>query len=139
MIRLGWGGAAAGLAAALTLLAPWARSGTTDHSSIDLLDSAGALDVISGWQRPAALLAWYLVVVSAATALLAVAWGRTTVGALALLPMGPIMTVAAVIVGRSSLPLRWGALAGVIAGLTATTVALLILMRSDSRRKEAAR
>ncbi len=133
--RLGWWGTTAGLLAAFALLAPWARSGDTDRSSIELLGSAGVLEVISGWQRPAAVLAWYLVVVLAAAALVAVAWQRPIVAAWALLPIGPAMLAAAVIVARSSLPVRWGAVAGVLAGLMATTGAILILMTHESRGK----
>ncbi len=124
--------------AALTLLAPWAGSGDTDRSSIQLLRSAGVLEVISGWQRPAAVLAWYLVVVLAAAALVAVAWGRPIVAGWALLPIGPAMLVAAVIVTRSALPVRWGAIVGVSAGLIATAGAVLILMTQRSRGKGAA-
>jgi len=136
--RLGWVGAGAGLLAALALLAPWAGSGSTNRSSIELLTSAGVLDVISGWQKPAAMLAWYVVVVLAAIAVVSIAWGRATVGAVAMLPIGPAMMVSAAIVAHSSLPLRWGALAGVASGLTATVAAVLILMRDPSSGKEAA-
>jgi len=131
-------GAGAGLLGALALLAPWAGSGTTDRSSIELLTSAGVLDLITGWQKSAAILAWYLVVVLAAVAVVAVAWGHTTAGAAALLPIGPAMMVSAAIVARSPLPLRWGALVGVVSGLTATAVAILILMRDSSNGKDTA-
>lgn len=136
--RLRWAGASAGLLAALALLAPWAGSGTTNRSSIELLTSAGVLDLITGWQKPAAILAWYLVVVLAAVAVVAIAWGRTTAGAAALLPIGPAMMVSAAIVARSPLPLRWGALVGVASGLTATAVAILILMKGQPSGKDTA-
>ncbi len=133
---MGWVGVGAGLAAAVGLLAPWARSGSVDRSSVDLLRSAGILDVISGWQRPATILAWYLVVLLAAAALVAAAWGRTRLSALVLFPVGPALLVALVIVVRSPLPVRWGAVMSTGFGLTATTAAGLILMRGAIRRKD---
>ncbi len=119
----------AGLAAALSLVAPWARSGTRDQSSVDLLRSAGVLDVITGWQRSATVATWYGVVVLVAISLVALAWGRSTLSAAVLVPVGPAVFFAAVIVSRSPLPLRWGAVAGSLCGLTATASAILILMR----------
>ncbi len=131
-------GVAAAVAAVLGLFAPWARSGSTDRSSVDLLRSAGVLDVISGWQRPMAVVAWYLVILLTAAALVALAWGRVRASAVALLPLGPALTGALVIVARSPLPLRWGAVVTTGLGLTATVAASLVLIQGANWWKDMA-
>ena len=101
----------AGLAvlAAFGLLLPWARTGDRNRSSIDLLSSAGALDVVTGWPFAALLIGWFSVVVAAALALVLVAWGRTMVGVSVAGLVGPGVIVALVAVSVSPLALAWGA------------------------------
>lgn len=127
-----WAAAAAGTVSALTLLGPWVRSGRTDRSTLDLLRSAGALDVLDGADRVAALLAWYLVPVLAAVAVVAAAWQRPRLTAAVVVPMGPMMVMAFRAVSAAPFDVRWGAVAGIVAGLTATGLGVLLLVTAPS-------
>ena len=125
-----WVPAAASVAAALALVGPWARSGTVDRSSIELLASAGALDVLSNRDHVIAVGSWYLVVLLAAGALLGAAWDRRRLTAVLVIPIGPAMAVAWWIVAAAPLTVRWGAPVGTMLGLTATGAGVLLLMES---------
>ena len=120
----------AGLAA-LSLLLPWSESGGNDRNSIQLVRSAGVVDAISDSTRWLLVGAWGVVVVLAAGSIVAMAWGRVRLTALLGTPLGLAMIVAAVIVERSPLPLRWGAIVGCGAGLVAAVRSGVILMGND--------
>lgn len=100
---------AVGVVAALGLLLPWARTGDRSRSSIDLLASATALDVVSGWQRLAMFIGWFGVVVAAAAALLLVAWDRPRLAAGATVFVGVALVLAFVALAASPFGLAWGA------------------------------
>lgn len=134
--RSPWVPALVAVAAAVSLLAPWARSGRADRSSIELLATAGALDVLSTPQRVLAITGWYLVVAGAAASLIAAAWDRRSAAAALALPAGPALLIAWVIVGRSPLGVRWGAPLGAALGVTATMAGVLVLMGPRSGPKE---
>lgn len=123
-----WAAAVAGAISALTLLAPWVRSGRVDKSTVDLLRSAAALEVLGDTGRIAAVAAWYLIPVLAAVAVVAAAWQRPRLTAAAVVPMGPMMVVAFRAVSAAPFDVRWGALSGVVAGLTASGLGALLLI-----------
>ncbi len=122
---------AAAALAATSLLLPWSRSGVNDRSSIELLRAAGVLDVVAASTRWLLVGSWYLIVVMAALSILAMGWGHVRVAAAIAAPLGPAMLVAAAIVQRSPLPLRWGVVVGCAAGLTATARSAVILIRNE--------
>ncbi|MEZ5245916.1 MAG: hypothetical protein R2707_12530 [Acidimicrobiales bacterium] len=122
--------ALAGVASVLCLLAPWARSGRVDRSTIDLLSSASALALWDGGEEYLALASWYLLPLLAAGAIVAAAWGRSRFSARCVVPIGPLMALAWLAVVRSPFDARWGALLGTVLGLIATVLAGLLLMRT---------
>ena len=127
----------AGLAvlAAFGLLLPWARSGGRSRSSIELVSTAGALDVVTGWPFAALVIGWFSVVVAAAVALVLVAWGRPVAGASAAAVVGPGMIAALVAVSASPLPLAWGAWIASGFGVGASIGSgLLVLTRVSERQ-----
>ena len=125
-----WLPAAVGVVAVLCLLAPWARSGRVDRSTIELLSSASALARWDGNDERLALAAWFLLPVLAAAAAVGAGWGTPRFSAACVLPIGPLMAMAWLAVVRSPFDARWGALAGTVTGLTATVLAALLLIRT---------
>ena len=117
----------------LCLLAPWARTGTVDRSTVGLLSSASALDVWGGRDEAMALAAWYLLPMLAAVAVLAAAWGHPRFSAWSVVPIGPLMVMAWLAVVWSPFDARWGAWLGTASGLTATTLAGFLLIRRTKR------
>lgn len=118
-----WLPAATGVVAVLCLLAPWARSGRVDRSTIELLSSASALALWDGNDERLALAAWFLLPLLAAAS--AVAWGFGSVrfSAVCVLPIGPLMATAWLAVVLSPFDARWGAWLGTVLGLAATFLA----------------
>jgi len=114
------------------LFAPWGRSGEVGRSSIQLLRSATVLDVLSDMERIALLLLWLAVIVAVAGALVASSWGRPRLVAGLLIPLGPALVFAALVVTRSPLRVQWGAGASATLGLTASALGGLILIGSAS-------
>lgn len=131
----GWAPVAVALVSVASLFAPWLRSGQRQRSSIELLDSASALRVLEGSREWLAMSAWVAIPVLTGLALVAIAWGRAQVSAWLLLPVGPVLTLAFLTVMTSPFALLWGAFLGVVAGLTTTLLASLILMAALSRSK----
>ena len=66
-----------GIVSTVCLVLPWVRVGTRDRSSIDLIGSAGALDIIEGATKAIVILLWFLLPLLVAAAMLALAAGRT--------------------------------------------------------------
>ena len=117
------------VAAAFGLLLPWAESGTRSRSSIELLRSAAALDLFSTIQQWLLVGAWFAVVVLVAVGLLAVAWQRIDLGALAFSVVGPALVVAVLVVRRSPLTADWGAYAASGLGVVASIGSGMLLTR----------
>ena len=128
--------AAAAVAAALCLVAPWVRSGTVDRSTIDLLSSASALDLLDGRDEIVALSAWYLVALLAAGAAISAGWQRSRLTGAFALPIGPMMILGWWAVAMSPFDTQWGAWLGAVVGVAATVLAGLLLLQSMDRRKE---
>ena len=121
--------------AVLCLLAPWMRSGSVDRSSIEVLSSASALQVLGGTREWLVLAAWVALPIAAALVLVAAAWGSVRLSSVAALPIGPSMVVALVAVQSSPFDVLWGAWLGASLGLTATVLASLILIDGMKRRE----
>ncbi len=134
-----WVAVGAGLVTVGALLCPWARSGTVDRSTIELLGSASALDLFGDAERTAVIVGWFVVVVLVAGALVAAAWGQPALGAVLALPIGPAMAVAWWAVAASPLMVRWGAPMGTVSGLTASAAGALVLMERRDGGKESTR
>jgi hypothetical protein len=118
------------LAAVLSLLAPWFYSGARPRSSIDLLASAGALDLVEGPVRLGVVLVWLLVPLLVAAAILAAAARRFRLSAALVVPVGIIAVPAAslllVSLGDAA---GWGAWASAGFGLLSTVLAIGVLVR----------
>jgi hypothetical protein len=130
-----WVPVGAGLATLVALMCPWARSGRVDRSTIELLGSASALDLLDDGQKIAAVGGWFLVVVLVAASLAAVGWEQPSLGAVFALPVGPLMIAAWFAVASSPLMVRWGAPMGTVSGLTASTTAALVLLERGNGRE----
>ena len=126
-----WMAAVAAVATALCLLTPWAGSGQVDRSTIELLGSAGALDLLEGRNEVIALAGWFAVPLLAAMAAVGAGWGRRRLTAWSALPMGPVMVMAWWAVASSPLEARWGAVLSALVGLMASSLAGLVLMSRD--------
>ena len=120
--------AALGVAAALGLLLPWATTGGRSRSTVDLVSSASALDLLDGWVRILVVGGWMLVVVGAAAGLLGVAWERPGIARAGLLVVGPALVGAAVLVAWSPLSIAWGAWVSSGMGATASIGSGLLRM-----------
>jgi hypothetical protein len=86
------------LLAVAGLLGPWVYSGSRGRSSIELIGSAGALDLIEGTTRFAVVIVWLLAPVLVAAAVLAAAAQRPRLSSSLVLPLGPIIGGVAAIV-----------------------------------------
>ena len=126
---MAWIVAATAVAAAFGLLLPWAESGSRSRSSIELLRSAAALDLFSTVERWLLVLAWFAVVALAAAGLIAVAWHRIELGAVAFGVIGPALVIAVVVVRRSPLGVDWGAYASSGLGVVASIGSGMLLTR----------
>lgn len=124
-----------GLLSALSLLAPWARSGRVDRSMFGLISSASALDLLSGFAEVVVVVAVVAVAILVSLALVATAWSHHRLAVVALLGPGPILVVAAVVVAGTPLRLRWGAAAGSTLGVIGSICASMILL-SDAKRRD---
>lgn len=131
--------AVAAVLAIVGLLLPWAGSGTRARSTIELLAVAGALELIEPWQRVLLLGIWMAVVVSAAVGLCLITSGRMGAGASCLVPIGPVLAIALVVIARSSLTLEWGAVMATGWGVVASVGGLAVLgnVRTEEARRDA--
>lgn len=120
--------AALGVAAALGLLLPWATTGGRSRSTVGLVSSASALDLLDGWARVLVVAGWMLVVIGAAVGLLGVAWDRPGIARAGLLVVGPALVGAAVLVAWSPLSIAWGAWVASGMGATASIGSGLLRM-----------
>ncbi|MEM9467090.1 MAG: hypothetical protein AAGA90_17085 [Actinomycetota bacterium] len=133
--RREWAVAAIGVGAALSLLLPWARTGTRTRSSLDLMSSANALDLVTGWQRIAVFAGWFGVVAGAAAGLVLVAWDRPLPGAVATASVGPAIALAVAAVAASPFALVWGAWLASGLGATASIGGGLVVLTHVSMRE----
>lgn len=140
MARLGSGplvaiALGAGFLATISLVLPWFTIAGSSRSSIDLVSSASALEVIEGPVKVAVVVCWLCAPVLVASAMLVAASGRHRAGALLLAPVTGILLLVVVIgVVVDDIRLAWGATFGVVFAVAASTCAIMVLV--TSRRSE---
>lgn len=121
--------------ATLSLAMPWFTIAGRSRSSVDLLSSASALDVIDGWVKIAVIGGWLLAPVIVAAAMLVAASGRHTSGAALLSPVA-VVTLAVVVIGavNDRLELAWGAMiGGMFAALSSACAIMVVLTRRHAQ------
>ena len=131
--RWAWAVAISAVMAAVGLLLPWAGSGTQSRSTIELLASASALDVLSGPQQILLIGAWLAIVVLAAAGLVAVAWHRVERAVPCFVALGPALVVTALVIRRSPLAVEWGAYVSSALGLVASVGSAALLAGGRGR------
>ncbi len=123
------------IASVLSLLAPWVYLGSRGRSSIDLIASAGAIDLIEGPTRLAVVLAWLLAPLLAAGATIAAAANRPRLAAAVVAPLGPFLGVVAavVVIGLGELA-GWGAWLCATLAVVTTVAAVVVMAKGPARR-----
>jgi len=132
----GWvlGGVLASSVAAGSLLLPWVSLGRRQFSSLDLVSTASALDIIEGGQKRLVLVCWMMVPALAAAGYLLAALGRHRMFGCALLPLGPIYIVVAFGMSTNTpATADWGLQLGVAAGAFCTVIGVLLVRRAVPR------
>ena len=125
------GAIGAGFLTALSLLLPWFELSGRRRSSIDLIGSASALDVIEGVEKALVIGAWMVIPVVVATSMLIAASGRHRPASILLVPVGPIVGVCVVlIVTRASDSLACGLWVSLVCASAATALAIAALRRT---------
>ena len=123
----------AGFINVASLVLPWFDIVGRPRSSIDILRSASALDVIEGSLKIVVVGAWLLAPILVAGAMLLGAAGRHKLAAALLLPVG-LFTLFAVGAGLfiDEVGVVWGALLGLVSALLASILAIMVLMTPRS-------
>ena len=139
MARLGSGplvsiALGAGFLATISLVLPWFTIAGRSRSSIDLVSSASALEVIEGPVKVAAVACWLCAPLLVASAMLVAASGRHRAGALLLSPVTGILLLV-VVIGAvvDDIRLAWGATFGLVFATVASTCAIMVLVTSRRR------
>ena len=127
------GALAAGFINVASLVLPWFDIVGRPRSSIDILRSASALDVIEGGLKIIVVGAWLLAPILVAGAMLLGAAGRHKIAAALLLPVG-FFTLFAVGAGLfiDEIGVVWGAFLGLVSALLASILAIMVLMSPRS-------
>lgn len=121
----------AAIASAVCLVLPWIRMGARDRSSIDLIGSAGALDIIEGTTKVVVVLLWFALPLLVAGAVLALAAQRRRLMAGLLLPLGPILgLIVGVLVRALPEAVVWGAWLSAGFAVAASALALAVILTS---------
>lgn len=125
-----------GIVSTVCLVLPWVRVGTRDRSSIDLIGSAGALDIIEGATKAVVILLWFLLPLLVAAAMLALAAGRTQLLAWLLLPLGPILgAIVVLLLAVAGDVVVWGAWLSAAFAVGASASAIMVLIgRTEGSR-----
>lgn len=97
------------------LHAPWGRSGRVDRTSLEILASAASVEVITGWTRWLALMAWWAVTVLVAASFVGRVVGRRRLadGCLVGLVV-PVGVLGALVASSPVLATRWGLVVAVV-------------------------
>lgn len=118
----------------VSLLAPWVRVGAAGKSTIELIATAGALDVLTGWVKVIVVVVWASAPVLGGIALLVFASGRNRMGAVLLLVVGLLLALpAALLVTTFRQGLAWGALAGGLCGVLSIGASLGLIYSTTQR------
>lgn len=120
--------AGGGFLAACTLVLPWFEVAGQSRSSIDLISSAGALDVIDGSIRLIVVGLWLIVPVLGAAALLLFAARRSSLAGALVLVIG-VVTLALLVVGivAPGVSLAWGAWVAAVCSSVACGAAIILM------------
>lgn len=126
--------AGGGFLAACTLVLPFFEVAGRSRSSIDLISSAGALDVIDGGIRVVVVGLWLVVPILAAGSLIAFAARRPVLAAMLILAVAVLM-LAVLVVGivAPAVSLAWGAWVAAASSSVAAgaAVALMTAMKAS--------
>lgn len=121
----------AGFLATISLVLPWFTIAGRSRSSIDLVSSASALEVIDGPAKVAVVACWLCAPLLVALAMLVAASGRHRAGALLLSPVTGILLLVVIIgVLVDDIRLAWGATFGLVFAAAASTCAIMVLVTS---------
>lgn len=121
----------------LSLVLPWFVLLGKARSSIDLLGSASALDVLEGWVKVLVFAGWFLAPILVSIAMFAAAAGRHRTAAALLLPIG-LLLLGVFILGIvvDDIGIAWGSIFGGVFAALATVFAMMVLMTSRSAKEE---
>ena len=123
------GGLVAGFGTVVSLVLPWFDLLGQERSSVDLLRSASALEVIDGGVRIAVIAGWLLMPVLLTVAIFLGAARRYRLAAGILLPITALtLLVAGVGVAVDEIGLAWGAFIGSVCALIAAALAMMVLL-----------
>lgn len=122
-------GLATSTLAVAALLGPWAALGSRRFTSLDLISSASALDLIDGRRKQLVLAAWMVVPALVAAGYVLAALRRWLLLAPAFIALGPTYAAALVALrSRSTLRTLWGLHMGVAAAAATTIVGVALLV-----------
>lgn len=125
-----------GVLSTICLLLPWVRVGSRDRSSIDLIGSAGALDIVEGATKAVVVLLWFLLPMLVAAAMLSLAAGRLRLVGWLLLPLGLVLgAIVLLLLVVAGDVVVWGAWlsAAFAVGASASAIMVLIGQREGNR------
>lgn len=122
----------AGFVMAASLVLPWFDISGRARSSIDLISSASALEVIDGSMRFVVIGLWMLVPICVAGALLAFAAQRARV-AMVLLAVTAVAVLAVLVIAFAvgEISLAWGAWLAAVCAVAALGCAMMVLSQGD--------
>lgn len=116
---------ASGCVAAGSLILPWFQVSGRPRSTIDVISSATALDVLDGLKKWAVLGIWVTIPLAVAAGLAGWALHRVRASAWSIAVSGIAMTIACIFAAWSVRdPIAWGWWVSVGSGLTATVAAI---------------
>lgn len=123
----------AGFLAVVSLVLPWFVVVGKARSSIDLLSSASALDVLEGGLKLVVFAGWLLAPILVSIAMFLAASGRHRGAAFLLLPIGLLILVVFVVgVVVDAIGIAWGAIFGAVFAALATIFAMMVVVSSTS-------
>jgi hypothetical protein len=119
----------AGFLTVISLVLPWFDLLGKQRSSIDILSSASALDVIDGFLKVVVVAGWLLAPVLVAIAMPLAASGRHRAAAALLVPVG-IVVFAAALFGAlvDDIDIVWGAIFGAVCAAMASVFAIMVFV-----------
>ena len=119
---------------AVALVLPWVRTGSRSRSSIEMIASAGALDVIEGTTKAIVVLLWFCIPLLVAAALIAFAAGRLRLLAGLILPLGPILgAIVGLLRAVGGDIVEWGAWLSAVFAVGGSISAIMVLATRQGR------
>jgi hypothetical protein len=115
--------------AVAALLGPWAAFGSRRFTSLDLISSASALELIDGRRKQLVLAAWLVIPALTAAGYVLAALGRWRLWAWTLLLMAPTYVTALLTIrSRSPLQTLWALHLGVAVAIATTVTGIALLL-----------